>query len=217
MLIGRNARKRAYIKPLFKGCVVVQGPTYPQWITKVKESWVGYQIIFSTWDNADRSLYDESDIVIYNPIPSDAGIKNLNYQKVSTINGFLKAKELGWDRALKVRGDFSTTTADAFFGLFDKTKLNLHGYWKAGYISDFFMEGQIDDILNLFNVSIEGQFPEWHLTKQLYKSELYKKSVCMYDKLEYNLADIRWEKMEYWFSIHTDGVHITGVLPEKWG
>ena len=201
----------------YKGCVVVQGPTYPQWITKVKESWVGYQVIFSTWDSADKSLYDESDIVIYNPHPASAGIKNLNYQKVSTINGVIKAKELGWDRVLKVRSDFSTTTADGLFKLFDKTKLNLHGYWHLGYISDFFMEGEVDDILKLFDVCINGQFPEWHLTRQLYITELYKKSVCICDKMELNVADIKWEKLGYWFSIHTDGRYITNVLPEKWG
>jgi hypothetical protein len=201
----------------YKGCVVVQGPTYPQWITKVKESWVGYQVIFSTWDSADKSLYDESDIVIYNPHPALAGIKNLNYQKVSTINGVIKAKELGWDRVLKVRSDFSTTTADGLFKLFDKTKLNLHGYWHLGYISDFFMEGEVDDILKLFDVCINGQFPEWHLTRQLYITELYKKSVCICDKMELNVADIKWEKLGYWFSIHNDGRYITNVLPEKWG
>ena len=217
MLIGRNARKRAYIKPPFKGCVVVQGPTYSQWITKVKESWVGYQIIFSTWEGADKSLYDESDIVIYNPIPAKSGVNNLNLQKVSTINGFLKAKELGWNRALKVRGDFTTTSADGLFNLFDKDKLNLHGYWLGGYIGDFFMEGEVDDILTLFDVETGDQYPEWHLTKKLYESGLNKKSVCICDKLEYNTADIRWEKQAYWFSVHTDGVHITNVLPQKWG
>jgi hypothetical protein len=201
----------------YKGCVVVQGPTYSQWITKVKESWVGYQVIFSTWDSADKSLYDESDIVIYNPHPALAGIKNLNYQKVSTINGVIKAKELGWDRVLKVRSDFSTTTADGLFKLFDKTKLNLHGYWHLGYISDFFMEGEVDDILKLFDVCINGRFPEWHLTRQLYITELYKKSVCICDKMELNVADIKWEKLGYWFSIHNDGRYITNVLPEKWG
>ena len=217
MLIGRNARQRAFIKPPYKGCVVVQGPTYSQWITKVKESWIGYQVIFSTWDNADRSLYDESDIVIYNPIPSDAGVNNLNYQKVSTINGFKKARELGWDRALKVRGDFSTTSADGLFELFDKTKLNLHGYWRHGYISDFFMEGSVDDILTLFDVPSSGPYPEWNITKQLYTSGLDKKSTCISDKLVVNVADIRWEKWAYWFSVHSDGVHITNILPQNWG
>lgn len=217
MLIGRNARKRAYIKPPFKGCVVVQGPTYSQWISKVKESWVGYQIIFSTWDNADRSLYDESDIVIYNPMPSDNGVKNLNLQKVSTINGFLKAKELGWKRALKVRGDFTTDSADGLFGLFDKNKLNLHGYWVAGYIGDFFMEGDIDDILTLFDVETVEQYPEWHLTKKLYESGLNKKSVCIIKKMSKGVADIYWEKLSYWFSEHITNKDVTDVLPQKWG
>ena len=215
MLFGRNGRPKPYIKPPFKGCVVVQGPTYPQWIREVKASWVGYQVIYSTWDNVDRSLYDESDIVVYNPIPSEHGTKNLNLQKVSTINGFLKAKELGWTRALKVRGDFTTATADGFFELFDKDKLNLHGYWQS-YINDFYMEGEIDDIITLFEVNVTGHFPEWNLTKQLYESGLNKKSVCIVKKLEDGVADIKWEPKGYWFSTHKQNGIVTDILPENW-
>ena len=216
MLIGKNARKRPFIKLPFKGCVVVQGQTYPAYVDMVRDSWEGYQIIFSTWDNTDKTLYRESDIVIYNPIPSNAGTKNLNLQKISTINGFLKAKDLGWDRALKVRSDFVTTTADGLFGLFDKTKLNLHGYWD-GYINDFYMEGEIDDIIILFEVGVDGNYPEWHLTKKLYDSGLNKKSQCIVKKLVKGIADIRWERMGYWFSVHTGNGICTDVLPENWG
>ena len=216
MLIGKNARKRPFIKLPFKGCVVVQGQTYPAYVDMVRDSWEGYQIIFSTWDNTDKTLYRESDIVIYNPIPSNTGTKNLNLQKISTINGFLKAKELGWDRALKVRSDFVTTTADGLFGLFDKTKLNLHGYWD-GYINDFYMEGEIDDIIILFEVGVDGNYPEWHLTKKLYDSGLNKKSQCIVKKLVKGISDIRWERAGYWFSSHNGNGVCTDVLPENWG
>jgi len=216
MLIGRNARQRAYIKPSFKGCVVVQGQTYPEYIDSVRRGWEGYQIIFSTWDTTDKRYYKEDDIVIYNPVPADCGTKNLNLQKISTINGFLKAKELGWTRALKARSDFSTTTADGFFELFDSSKLNLHGYWN-GYINDFYMEGEIDDILTLFDVPPGGSFPEWNLTKQLYDSKLNEKSHCIVNGLKFNEADIKWERMGYWFSSHVGNGIVTDVLPEKWG
>lgn len=216
MLIGRNARPKPFIRPPFKGCVVVQGQTYPNYLDLVRKSWEGYQIIFSTWDTTDRAYYKEDDIVIYNPIPSDVGVKNLNLQKVSTINGFLKAKELGWDRALKSRSDFVTTTADGLFALFDRKKLNLHGYWN-GYINDFYMEGTIEDILTLFDVAPGGPYPEWNLTKQLYDSGLNKKAHCIVNGLEFNKADIRWERMGYWFSSHVGNGVCTAVLPESWG
>ena len=216
MLIGKNARPKAFVRPPFKGCVVVQGQTYPSYIDSVRRGWEGYQIIFSTWDTTDKSHYREDDIVIYNPIPSDCGTKNLNLQKVSTINGFLKARELGWDRALKARSDFSTTTADGFFELFDKTKLNLHGYWD-GYINDFYMEGTIDDILTLFDVPISGPYPEWNLTRKLYDSKLNEKSNCIVNRLEFNKADIKWEKMGYWFSSHIGNGVVRDVLPQNWG
>jgi hypothetical protein len=215
MLFGRNGRPRPYIKPPFKGCVVVQGPTHPQWLKKVKESWEGYQIIFSTWEGTNAGLYGPSDIVIYNQIPPNAGVKNINLQKVSTINGFLKAKELGWNRALKVRSDFSTTTADGLHSLFDTTKLNLHGYWN-NYINDFYMEGEIDDILELFDVGIDEHYPEWHLTKKLYGSKLNTKSNCIVKKLHPKYADLFWLKGNYWFSEHTEKNIVSDVLPEKW-
>lgn len=215
MLIGRNARQRAYIKPPFKGCVVVQGQTYPNWLKEVRESWEGYQIIFSTWENTDRKLYSESDIVIYNPIPSLCGVKNLNLQKISTINGFLKAKELGWHRALKVRSDFSTKVADGFFELFDRNKLNLHAYWN-GYVTDFFMEGEIDDIITLFDVPIEGPYPEWNITNQLYTSGLNTKSVCILNKLKRDEADIVWMKTQAGLSAAIGNGIAMDVLPENW-
>jgi len=216
MLIGRNARPKAFVRPPFKGCVVVQGQTYPQYVDSVRRGWDGYQIIFSTWDTTDRTYYNEDDIVIYNPIPADVGTKNLNLQKISTINGFLKARELGWDRALKARSDFSTTTADGLFELFDKNKLNLHGYWD-GYINDFYMEGMIDDILTLFDVAPGGPYPEWNLTKQLYDSKLNEKSYCIVNGLEFNKADIKWERMGYWFSSHVGNGIVRDVLPQNWG
>jgi hypothetical protein len=216
MLIGRNARQRAYIKPPFKGCVVVQGQTYSNWLKEVRESWEGYQIIFSTWDNTDRRLYIESDIVIYNPIPADVGTKNLNLQKISTINGFLKAKELGWTRALKVRSDFSTKVADGFFELFDRNKLNLHAYWN-GYVTDFFMEGEIDDVITLFDVPIIGPYPEWNITKQLYQSKLNTKAVCILNKLKPNEADIVWMKTNAGLSAAIGNGIATDILPQNWG
>jgi hypothetical protein len=207
----------------YKGCVVVQGPTHSKFLDMIRFSWEGYQIIFSTWNTTNKRLYNKSDIVIYNPIPETAGVKNLNYQKVSTINGLLKAKELGWERALKVRSDMTTTTADGLFNLFDKSKLNLHGYWgpnsKHSYITDFFMEGEIDDIINLFeDDSVVDKYPEWHLTKKLYDSGLNKKSVCVCKKLAKDVADIKWESRSYWFSLHAKPTfnNITDVLPVMW-
>ena len=69
MLIGRNARPRAFIKPNFKGCIVVQGPTYKDSVIKLKEICSDYQLIFSTWEGEDVANYEEGDIVLYNKKP----------------------------------------------------------------------------------------------------------------------------------------------------
>jgi len=35
--------------------------------------------------------------------------------------------------------------------------------------------------------------------------------------LEFDKADIKWERMGYWFSSHVGSSVVTDVLPEKWG
>ena len=66
-----------------KRCIIVQGPAYSNSIAQIRECWKGYDIIYSTWKGYE-GLHTEDEIVIYSEIPHNNGIKNLNYQKVST-------------------------------------------------------------------------------------------------------------------------------------
>ena len=61
------------------GCIVVQGVSKREYIEEIKRGWEGFQLIFSTWEDTDKSLYEEGDIVLYNPYPTDRGVANLDY------------------------------------------------------------------------------------------------------------------------------------------
>jgi hypothetical protein len=201
----------------YKGCVVVQGQSHPAIISQIKASWEGYQLIFSAWEGDDTSGYSEGDIVLLNKMPEERGVQNLNLQKISTINGLSTAKELGWKRALKIRSDMWVNNADGVMGLFKHKKLNLYGWQvhRDGYIMDFFMEGECDDIITLFDVPPTGPYPEYNLTKQLYNSGLNRK-VHMVCRDISDSANIYWWKHSYWMGVNAVQSQYSTKLPSVW-
>ena len=201
----------------YKGCIVVQGPTSPLALSKIRECWDGYQLIFSTWVNdINTSLYTKDDIVIYNEYPDSKGVMNLNYQKKTTIAGFELAKSMGWDRAVKWRSDFWTNNADGLYNLFDKNSLNLYAWVNhlEGYITDYFMEGEIDDVITLFDIIPEGPYPEYPLTKQFVTSKLYTKTHFICDGIS-DTINIHWETHNFWFTDAELGTTFHSKLPEN--
>ena len=128
-------------------CIIVQGQTNAEYVKQIKESFKGNHIIFSTWEGTDTDIYDEWDVVLYNPIPADKGIKNLNLQRVSSLKGFLKGKEMGFKRVLKWRSDFICANGEELLKLFPEDKISFYAWHRDNYITDFFMEGDIDDII----------------------------------------------------------------------
>jgi len=189
----------------YKGCVVVQGGIEnASYISDIKKCWKGYQIIFSTWKNTPMEWFDSDDIVLYNQKPRNSGVQNFYYQKVSTICGLEKAKELGWERALKWRVDFiSKGDLHSLFG--DGLNLYMWVNDSSGYITDFFMEGNIDDLITIFDTEQQPHrfnHPEFAFTLKMYKSGLDKK-VKFVGKLLDGDIDVYWHKLGYWFSENT--------------
>ena len=184
-------------------CIVVQGQTNPQYVKQIKECFKGYHIIFSTWEGTDRDIYDEWDVVLYNPIPADKGVANLNLQRVSSLKGFLKGKEMGFKRVLKWRSDFICASGEELFKLFPEDKLSFYAWHRDNYVTDFFMEGDIDEMINLFSFDgMNARFPEQAFTNRMFELGLDSKAhfVCK-DIFEPN--DIKWLKRNYWFSFNT--------------
>lgn len=183
-------------------CVVIQGPTVAEYVKKNKECWSGFTIIFSTWENSDVSAYDlESDIVLFNKFPDTPGFGNWNYQRISSLNGVIKAKELGFKRVLKWRSDFMTNNASKLFSLFDKNKLNFYAFipHDNGYITDYFFEGDTNEIYEILNFESTGSFAEKLLTKRIFDLGLINKTNFICKKLNKE-SDIYWHKMGYWLS-----------------
>lgn len=200
----------------FKGCVVVQGKVNINYLKKIKQAFSGYQLIHSCWEGDDGSLFDESDIVVVNEIPTNAGPGNFYLQKKSTIEGMKKAIELGWNRALKWRSDMWCKDGDKLFQKFDSDSLNLY-FWANhldGYITDFFMEGECSDIITLFDTELpqyKYNYPEFGITFQFFRNGFDKKCRFMGHTLDRE-CDIYWPKNKLWFSRHQrDAWFVSGV------
>lgn len=141
-------------------------------ISLIENCWKGYNIIWSTWNNESISTDKK---VIYNEIPKDSGVQNLMYQKVCIYNGLLEAKELGYERAIKWRTDQYLTNTKDFISILDPYSTNVlfwHNY-QGGYYVDYFMEGNITDLLLIWNLdSYDYPYSEYATTKQILKNKI---------------------------------------------
>lgn len=158
-----------------KIAIVVQGTS--NYVQEVKDTWKDFKcnLIFSTWKGSENK-YNSSDIVIFNDEPSLPGPFNFNYQKISTYNGILKAKNLGYTHVLKIRSDYIPTNPKEFIKLLDLNKLNFLKWcyttflWLEyptlnGYLDDHFVFGPIDYMLKLWDIKENFCFsPEIMLT-----------------------------------------------------
>ena len=71
-------------------CVVVQGRTESEFVKVLKEKFKDFQLIFSTWEDADTTIYNETDIVLYNEYPKNRGPQNFQLHTVTLrISQFL--------------------------------------------------------------------------------------------------------------------------------
>ena len=203
----------------YKGCVVVQGLTYPDVVPKIREQWRGYQIIFSTWNYSDMSCYlpERYETVIVNNEPNIKGVKNLNLQKFSTIAGMNEAKRLGWKRAVKWRSDQWSYSGDSLYNLFNKNHFNIFAWCTQnhGHIIDYFMEGYIDDIINLYDIEPTGPYAEYPITKKFYKMGLQNYSKCMGNLLTKNNT-IYWQKYGYDLFDSMNSGTLTTNIPKNW-
>ena len=94
-------------------CLIIQGPSLYVNLIKEKYKNINIQIIFSTWEG-EENKYNHNDLVLFNKIPKEKGIQNVMLQQLSTYNGLLKAKELGFKNTIKIRSDSYFTDIDMF-------------------------------------------------------------------------------------------------------
>lgn len=186
-----------------KRAIIIQGKTDCDTVDILKKEWYGSDIIFSTWEDSDRECYEESDNVIYNIKPDIVGVGNLNLQRVSSLNGFLKAKELGYDRVVKWRYDLIPKNSKALVDLFKEEFVNFYGFHdhNAGYIIDYFMEGNVDDMINLFTFSdFNVPHAEVAFTNRMFELGFDKKANFVCKQLQKDIVDVHWRKYNFWLS-----------------
>ncbi len=205
-----------YKKENYKGCVVVQGKTDPEALPKIKEKWSGYCLIFSTW-MGDEEYYTNDDIVLFNEIPDNTGVANLNLQKITTWNGLTLARKMGWEKALKWRSDMWPTDGDSIWRTFSDNGLNFfcwHDY-NGGYVTDYFVYGNCEDIIGIYDIeNFNDRFPEWHITERLKNLGLHVGAKCMGNRLHSNI-DIFWQKNGIWLSSYREKVEYIYEIPQS--
>lgn len=196
-----------------KICIIVQGKS--DYVNQIKNNWNDNNVIFSTWIG-EESKYTKNDLVIFNKPPHYSGPQNLFYQQITSLNGLLKAKEIGYKKAIKIRSDMLVENTKKFLNLFDKD-LNFF-YWHdydGGYICDYFMGGDIDQMIKLWDIdkSIQYKFPEQAITKSFIHKKLYKNTFKFFGKSIDNLNDIFWIKNNKYLSSYLeDNLFITNPI-----
>lgn len=192
-------------------CIVIQGAS-----TNVEEQkivWKDFknQIIFSTWKGEERK-YEKSDNVIFSDIPAHRGTSNLNLQKISTLCGVERAKELGYKRVLKMRSDQVPTNPHKFLNEFSEEKITVflrHLHGDEPYYADYFMCGKIDVMHEIWQLDAlqNCAYSEWAITKKIksvcscvefYKNKINKDNNVISFKWGINLYD-EWKDNQSWF------------------
>ena len=150
--------------------ILVQGPSLN--VKQLKSLWFDFPVIWSTWTGQENN-YNDSDITLFNTLPSNPGQKNINLQKVSTLNGIKLARELGFSRVLKWRSDLIPTNTVKLVNCLDKEKINfLTWHSSCNYFVDYFMETTIDEMEKIWSFdNLNNPVPEETITEQILKIE----------------------------------------------
>lgn len=156
-------------------CVVVQGPS--SYVDEISNAWSGYHVLFSTWKGEEDkyNVYQQTDDCVFCNKPSSPGVGNVKMQHMTTLAGLLEAKRRGFKQVIKWRSDMIPSNPHKFVNLFNK-ELTLF-YWHdhdGGYIVDYFMGGNIDNLIKLwdFDPSQPGRFSEQYLVRSFFDKAL---------------------------------------------
>jgi hypothetical protein len=209
-----------------KICLIIQGPS--DHVNSIKEKYKdsNIQIIFSTWEG-EESKYDENDIVIFNKMLQERGIQNVMLQQLSTYNGLLKAKELGFENAIKIREDTYFTDLSLFLkNEIDYNKLNFlyfldyhrtDGPDKSNnnykYFCDYIQISNVDNLLKMWDFKYEKcSYSEQLTTKHIFHT-FKKEEIAFIGNYVTNDCDIYLISRKLYLSTLNSDKSYTLVLP----
>ncbi len=178
------------IKALPKMAIVIQGPLLKEkkftleTIKIYKKNYPDDIIILSTWEGEDPAylieIKKEGVELLLNKKPNTPGLSNRNLQIYSTLQGLKRAKELGYEYAIKTRTDqrfYAENTKEYLFNLLKTfplssaintqkerlvcASLNTFKYRRYG-ISDMFTFGHMADLLLLWDIDLQDNSSPSH-------------------------------------------------------
>ncbi len=208
--------------------IVMQGPLKKEWnftvetIKMYRKNFAGCKVVVSTWDDEEKTVCNQlkdMGVTLVLSKPLESNYLNTHRQIISTRVGLENAKELGCKFALKTRTDqrlyetnvpeFLLNTLKAFPLKADiktqnqrliTTSFNTFKY-RLYDISDMFLFGDIDDVLNFWSCplpKIKKNYPK-NLMQFLRNlpAEIYFTS----NFLQRTGWDIKWTLKDSWIAL----------------
>jgi len=149
-----------------KYCLILGGPIYEKSIKFIELMCKNVPTIITTWDDEPLEkillLKKISIDIVLNKKPLYNGNQNINCANFSLVNGFKRAKDLGYLNVLRFRTDLYSPEIKLLCKIFSKTNLNKLSslcwfnhfveYSPYGYIMDHVMYGPVDLMIKYRNV-----------------------------------------------------------------
>jgi len=211
-------------------CIIIQGPS--QHVEIIKTKWQStLPIIFSTSDN-EQHHYTPDDVVVYNKLPQEKGKQNVMCQQMTTENGLLKARSLGFKNAIKIRSDQYFTNPTLFISYltapdFDITKLYFlycydyirkdHANRHYTYLVDYIQIGSISNLLKMWNFKydIHCEYPEQLITRHVAQTFANTDISFFGDKIT-SECDIYWLGRNILLSQYSKQVYKTYIPSQQY-
>lgn len=202
--------------------IIIHGLIDEQLLEDVKQ--LKKNVVFSCWSNNNLDFGDYH--VTKNEEPSDSQIGNLIKQSKSILYGCDLAKNMGFKRALKIRGDMFIKNKISFIDSINNDKLNFFSWHfcdsvpnSKGYIVDYFMSGKLEDIEFLWSVNLSLGYPiaEQYITHNFLKllKEKDLKYNFIFDKINQD-NDVFWSKKNTYLSTYkSHELEYDGDLSDK--
>jgi hypothetical protein len=197
-----------------KTCLIIQGPSVNVNILKEKYKNMNIPIIFTTWEG-EESKYDENDIVLFNKMPQERGVQNVMLQQLSTYNGLLKAKEIGFENAIKIRSDSYFTDLSLFLkNEIDYNKLNFSyflDYSRSNnnykYVCDYIQLSNVDNLLKMWDFKYSPcYYAEQLITKHVFNTFI-RDDIAFIGNYLTKDSDIYWISRKMYLSTLNNDKH----------